>query len=254
MSRHFATLFFALSLLALSGCGDEVLQPARDTVLENLKGDVKVVTRKQYFATQNKDGNSYAMGELIESKEYTYDPEGMLLREKTFDEEGSVTEEYAYSYRTEGSLTTITSEAGTEVVSRDYKARRRTKTVKDPSGKTMVVFRSTTDKRGLPLEVTAHDPEGNPLRKSVWKRDVYGHVTGHEEYVEERLVSRISSVLNKSGDPVTELETNDRDTIESRSYMYNYDGKGNWIRRIVRHMPKGRPPYYTLSERGIAYY
>lgn len=255
MTRHYTSaLALGLLVLSLSGCQQDVLQPARDTVLSNLNGSVRNVSSKQYHATQKDNGKDFVMGDLIEHKEYTYSEEGMLLQERTFGADSTLLEEFNNTYETKGNVTTITSAAGSEEVTRDLDAGTRTRTFKDPKGNILEVFKSKIDPKGLPLEIDVFSPDGRMTRKSIWERDVRGHVTGHEEYVGDTLVYRVASTLNKSGDPTYEVETNATDTIASRAFLYNYDGKGNWIRRVTRHMPKNGKNYYTLSERAITYY
>ena len=242
------------AFLTLSGCQKDVLQPARDTVLENLSGDVKSVVRKVYHATKGENDKDYKMGEMTSFKSFEYSPEGMLLIERTIDKDSVIIEEKRHTYDTKGETTTITSEEWTEVVSRDLDKGTRTRTFKGKEGKTMMVFEEKIDAKGLPLRTVVKNATGDVTRSSNTERDVYGHVTMHEVFVGDSLIYRVASTLNKNGDPVSELETNARDTIENRAFVYNYDDKGNWIRRVTRHMPKGKSPYYTLSERAIVYY
>lgn len=242
------------TILILSGCQKDVLQSARDTMLSNLKGNVKEISLKQYRATQKENGKDFIMGKLIEHKKYVYSPDGMLLTEKTFDANSTLVESFENRYETKGNVTTITSEAGTEVVTRDLERGTRTRTFKDPSGKVIETYQAKIDAKALPLEINVFGPDGRQTRRSLWERDVHGYVTKHEEYVGNTLVYRITATLNKSGDPTNEVETNAVDTIATRAFLYNYDGKGNWIRRVTRNMPKNGKPYYTLSERAIIYY
>ena len=252
--KHAFLYTVLLSVLALTGCKKDILQSVPDTTHANLKGNVKSVTLKQYRAEQRNDGKEYAMGELLESKEYSYTQEGLLAGEKTLDEAGTPVEDLHFTYDISGETTTVHSEDGTVTVTRDLNAMTRTKEYRDREGKVIETSLSTIDERGLPLVTEVRTPGGQVTRKTVLERDAFGHVTSDEEYLEGELIHKITSTLNKAGDPVTQVETNATDTIASRAFIYNYDGKGNWTRRIVRHMPKNKDPYYTLSERGITYY
>ena len=240
--------------LLLSGCEKDVLQPARDTVLVNLKGDVKNVVLKKYHAEQGENDKDYKMGDLLEFKTFDYNKDGMLLIERTIDKDSTILEEVKHTYDTKGHTTTITSDEWTEIVTRDLDKGIRTRTFKQNEGDVLMVFEEKIDSKGLPLETTVTNAKGEITRRSKSVRNVRGHVTEHEVYLGDSLVYRVTSTLNTSGDPVTEIETNANDTVANRAFIYNYDGKGNWIRRITRHMPKGEKPYYTLSERAIVYY
>lgn len=255
-TNHYKILLLTLlGLLTLSGCQKSVLQTARDTTLNNLNGKVKLLSQKKYKATQKENGpNDFVMGKLLEHKEYVYDTEGMLHSERSYDRDSVLLDSYTNQYTSKGNVTTITSEKGTEEITRDLKSGTRTRKVMDPNGKVVETYKSKINDKGLPLETEVYGPNNRLIRKSVWERDVMGHVTVHEEFVADTLVYRVESTLNKSGDPTYEVELNATDTIATRAFLYNYDGKSNWVRRITRHMPKGGKPYYTLSERAISYY
>lgn len=251
--NKFLPVSLALFLALLSGCEKSISHPTRDTALMNLHGNVVQMNQKDYSASKDKDDN-FKFGELQGSVEYTFNIDGMITSEKHLDAAGNTTEEVRLDYKNSSKQTVMTTPEGTVTTTRDLNAGTMQQVYRDNDGTLTKTVQLKINKKALPLQATVLDPIGQVLEETLWERDVRGNVTSVTYKREGAITSSKTYVLNKMGDPSQEVETNATDTIATRSYLYNYDQKGNWTRRIIRHMEKSsRNPRHTISERSYSY-
>lgn len=243
----------ALVTLLSTGCEKNVLQSTRDTALMNIRGNVTVMSQKDYTATQDEQGN-FKFGKQLGSSEYRFNSDGMLTSEKHYDAAGEMESDSQLNYAINAKETVMTTAEGSVSTSRNLDAGTMEQTFRNSEGAIEKTVRLKIDKKALPLEAIVSDPSGQVVAETTWERDVYGNVTSVVHKENGTVVYRKTFVPNKMGDPTQEVEANATDTIATRSYLYNYDKKGNWTRRIIRHMEKGaKDAHHTVSERSYSY-
>lgn len=251
--NKFLPASLALFLVLFSGCEKSISHPTRDTALMNLHGDVVQMSQKDYSASKDEEDN-FKLGKLEGSVEYAFNTEGMIVSEKQLDADGNATDEVRQEYKNSAKQTVMTTREGTVTTSRDLDAGTMKQVYRKKDGTLTKTVQLKINKKALPLQETVLSPEGQVLEETLWERDVRGNVTSVTHKRDGAITSSKTYVLNKMGDPAQEVETNATDTIATRSYLYNYDQKGNWTRRVIRQMEKSaQSPRHTISERSYSY-
>lgn len=253
MKHHTMHLLLSLCLgILLFSCNDKkVIQVPRDTLLMNLKGNVKSLSVKIYAAEQLEKG--YKMISMLESNMYQFDPDGMIVLEEHVRGKKTTTKQTRSYEHKEGKTIITYSDGKVEEVVRDLSTNTSTHTLLLGNNLTERVKVTINDK-GLPTKEQFIDPNGLEKRRIEFDRNVYGQLRGVTVYLQGKFSQRNTYIVNKAGDPTQETEERENGGSVTRVYSYNYDGSGNWVRRVVRHMPKDNPPFYTVEERSIVYF
>ena len=226
----------------------------RDTLLLNLHGNVVQMSQKDYTATKGNGDLAFTLGDPIESSDYTFDNQGMITHQKVMDANGNTLSETHRSYKDSPKETVMTTPEGTVTTTRDLEAGTMQQIYRDNNGQVTKTIQIKINKKALPLQATSTPSDTREaIDETLWERDVRGNVTAITQSTNGIIVSKKVYAINKMGDPTQEIETNATDTLAIRAYLYNYDQKGNWNRRITTQKKRGKEYQYTITERAFSY-
>ncbi|HBB97904.1 MAG TPA: hypothetical protein DC054_21185 [Blastocatellia bacterium] len=113
---------------------------------------------------------------------------------------------------------------------------------RDGNGKLIRRYATTFDGKGNVISGSTYDSEDKLQRKLMWTFDEKGNRTewteSHAKGEEMVLFERIVSTYDDKGNVLTETQYgNPEGTITTHFFSYEFDQKGNWIRRESCWMP-----------------
>lgn len=272
----------SLSVLC-SSCGDSNKHSDREDVA--LRGKVKSVTEKQYHAVLSETGDVVKGSFFRMDGEWDYtekfNSKGMFTSVSFLDRDGDTISKRIYEYDEDGKLATKSFyDPSLKVKSQyEYDASGRVKLVYDfdADGDLMVATTTEYNDDNRIETTTKFNKQGKYLEQSVSQKNKLGFVTDFKYYNNERklgnwrkevhaddgrllemtVLNQDESVAfmvkyeyNKQGDLVTCSPYSEDEEYIADRYLYEYDKKSNWRRRI--HF-KGDSAY-SVTERIIEYY
>jgi hypothetical protein len=246
MSHFFFALSFLLLLLSNPLFPQ---QPFSDLKHDGLIGKVKSI--RLHSARPSKKSGNWVLGKVQQQRLILYDENGYRTKEVTYTDFEEITSPFRL--------------AGTRISYQyDKKGNRSETIVYDPSNGQPVRF-----VRG----VFEHNNSGNRVKETVYGRSKTSgsesivEIYTHEYDVNEKRISTTYSgvgegimkweyVNDEKGNPKEISYYKDKLLYARESYEYEFDEKGNWIKKVVSHWNK-RKGLYELQEvkyRRIEYY
>ena len=250
-----------------------------------LRGKVKSVTENQFHAVVTPDGDVVKGAFFRTEGEWDFverfNKDGMFTSISYLDRDGDTISKSIYSYDEKGKLASKsfydpTLKRRTEY---EYDTRGRVKLAYDfdEDGDLMLVTSTEYNDDTLIETSTTFNKQGKYLRQSISQKNKKGFVTDYKFYNEERKLGNwrkevhaddgkllemsvlnqdetvafmVKCMYNKQGDLTLCEPVSEEDEYLSDRYVYEYDKKSNWRRRI--HF-KGDSAY-SVTERVIEYY
>lgn len=273
---NFKTLFYCF-LLAITLLSFQT-KPATYHSQENLFGKVKSITIFTYHATE-KDGK-LEKGDFANPYKETikYNFKGNRISETEYASTGGIENRIIYKYNKRGKrIETIAFNNGVEFYERTtHKYDSKGNQVKEnsyyPSGKLKIrifykfsVLDSLGGKgrpiilnfyepeiRGNQIEASLYDEEGQFYRRFTYAYDAKGTLIEENTYdYDGSLYHRSLYTNDDKGNPVkVKAYKGDGTSDYSWNYQYEYDKKGNWIKKQC--FGEVIPSY--IAERKIKYY
>ncbi|MCX6290895.1 MAG: hypothetical protein NT126_03945 [Bacteroidetes bacterium] len=193
--------------------------------------------------TFNKEGN------MLESEEYTNDKSTYYKKVMKYDSIGQNIE--TNLYKLDGSL------ARKFLYDHDSNGNTIEQNIFEPNGTLSDKYKFIYDENGNELESTFYHSDGTLKSKLITKYDGQGNAIEMSSYSSNRtLDNRIISTYDEKGNPIAEDSYNENgEVIMKVNYKYEFDGKGNWTKRIETASIK---PFDSniiwIEERDIKYY
>lgn len=245
-----------LSLLCFSCFSDEEVM--NDLKKNNLKGKVKSMEEAVYDVVE-KDGE-IEKSNLNWKHLIVYNREGNKMMKKTYKLDGSVEDVYMYKYDRKGRLieelgTDAAGEYSTKMV---YEYDDKGRMIEDNLWTPEYAHPISTstyeyDEKGMLTEsiIWYTSKKNRVMWKYVYEYNDKGQESVSKTYKEDGSLERKNIFeYNNKGDMISMVVESDRFDPSRHTYNYEYDEKGNWIRRI--QTDQGEP--YQIIERTIEYY
>ena len=278
-------LFGALVSLPLfffsCGSGDD----HSDLSDSSLRGKVKSVTEKQFHAVVTPDGDVEKGAFFRTEGEWDFvqrfNKDGMFTSISFLDRDGDTISKSIYAYDEKGKLASKSFYDPTLKMKSEYEydPQGRVKMAYDfdADGDLMLVTSTEYNDDNLIETSTTFNKQGKYLRQSILQKNKKGFVTDYKFYNEERKLGNwrkethaddgkliemsvlnqdetaafiVRYLYNKQGDLTLSQPVSEEEEFLSDRYVYEYDKKSNWRRRI--HF-KGDSAY-SVTERVIEYY
>ena len=232
----------ATCLFLLVGCSP--YEKKNDLLSENLKGKVESYSEYTYTAVE-KFGET-VKGEMTAATIRTYNTAGNLTEVNHYDDDGSLERKWKFKYddngiRTEGNLykydgTLLTKwdydyddkgnrTAANRIAGNRYELQTNTERAE-----------YTYDDKGYRTGLNHYDSDGTLLLKWEYKHDGKGNQTEADLHAYGgAFYSKIK--YNKYDDKGNYTEksryNSDGALLSTDTYVYTYDSKGNWLKRIT---------------------
>jgi len=245
---------------------------------ENLYGKVKSITVFTYHATE-KDGKLEKGDFAFPYKEQIrYNEKGNRIIETEYASTGGIENKIIYKYNSRGKrIETIAFNIGVEFYERStYKYDRKGNQLSEnnyyPSGKlkSKILYKYNPndllrgkgrpiilnfyepDLRGNQIEAKLYDEEGQFYQRFTYLYDAKGNLLEENTYdYAGTLYHRCLYTNDDKGNPIAVIAYKSDGTLDyNRKHHYEYDRKGNWIKRESY----GDVIPSSITERKIKYY
>ena len=271
----------SLSLVFFSCGGGDARNDRSDL---SLRGKVKSVTEKQFHAvvTQTGDIEKGSFFRLDGEWDFVekFNKDGIFTSIAFLDRDGDTVSKSVYEYEGGKLATKSFYDPGLKMKSQyEYDSQGRVKLVCDfdEDGDLMLATSTEYNDDNLIETSTTYNKQGKYLQQSVSQKNKKGFVTDFKYYNEERKLGNwrkevhaddgrliemsvlnmdesvafmVGYEYNKQGDLVLSSPASENDEYIADRYVYEYDKKSNWRKRI--HF-KGDSAY-SVTERIIEYY
>jgi hypothetical protein len=221
-------------------------------------GKISSIKRNMYDNKGNKIENVYnSDGKINNTKKIIYDDNGNITEESIYNSSGILESKYSYKYGAKGDMTEQNiynsegNKSGTELYSYDDNGNKTEENI----------YNSTGDLTDSHKFVSDKDENGNLVIKDIFKTED-GEYTEWQKFdaagnkIEEgsgRTEGKNNTVTtfkyDGNGNAVEEYCNDPEQYIK---YQYEYDSRGNWIKKIVFEKKVGIPQ--LLTERKIIYF
>lgn len=251
----------------------------------SLRGKVKSVTEKQFHALVTDEGDIVKGAFFRTEGEWDFvekfNKDGMFTSISFLDRDGDTISKSIYEYDEKGKLASKSFYDPTLKMKSEYEydSQGRVKLTYDfdEDGDLMLATSTEYNDDNLIETSTTFNKQGKYLRQSVSQKNKKGFVTDYKYYNEERKLGNwrkeihaedgkltemsvlnqdetvafvVKYLYNKQGDLTSSEPISETDEYLADRYVYEYDKKSNWRRRI--HF-KGDSAY-SVTERTIEYY
>ncbi|MFA5557000.1 MAG: hypothetical protein WCY06_00040 [Flavobacteriaceae bacterium] len=170
-------------------------------------------------------------GKLKSKYPCKYDEKGNLIEQSRYNSYGELKWKHTYKY----------DEKGNEIEESRY----------DSDGELDLKYTSKYDEKGNKIEESKYNPDGELVSKTTSKYDKKGNKIEWSIYNSDgELVSKHTYEYDEKGNLTAEYNESLLFGTHSKSYLYKYDKKNNWIEKIwfEDNIPK------QITERKIVYY
>lgn len=230
-------------------------RPKSDAEDDGLKGKVKTV----FTETEDLSGTWSVGGRKPSSMDY-YNEQGNLTKRESYDYRGNPSDIRVYGY--------LDGDRASHYKSIDYEynpppmmapapAPGKSKPKYDP--RYSYKFKYKYDDSGRLIEEAWYGNSGE-----LWLRYVYKYEGKQKEQLvyskDGSLNQKYSSTLDDKGNEIEEIiyDTKDNSVREKYSYSYEFDARGNWIKRTTSKWTtkdgKSQFEPYSMTYRTITYY
>jgi len=264
-------------------CGDDGGRNDRSDL--SLRGKVKSVTEKQFHALVTDEGDIVKGAFFRTDGEWDFvekfNKDGMFTSISFLDRDGDTISKSIYEYDDKGKLASKSFYDPTLKMRSEYEydSQGRVKLAYDfdEDGDLMLATSTEYNDDNRIETSTTFNKQGKYLRQSVSQKNKKGFVTDYKFYNEERKLGNwrkethaddgkliemsvlnqdetvafvVKYLYNKQGDLTSSEPLSEDDEYLSDRYVYEYDKRSNWRKRI--HF-KGDSAY-SVTERTIEYY
>ncbi|MFA7066239.1 MAG: hypothetical protein WC199_05595 [Dysgonamonadaceae bacterium] len=190
-------------------------------------------------------------GRILSNRIFKYDNNGNMIEENYFSSGGSPDSKYLYKFDDNGNMIEKYSAYNDQVL---YRERLY---IYDDNGKMIEeqYFRRSVDRfhmktlykysnNGKMIEESVFNSDESPSRKFIYNEN--GNIIEYYYYNSEGFDSKNLYKYDTNGNKIEENQFNSDGNLEwQRLYKYEYDYKGNWIKKTGLHY---------ITEREIEYY
>ncbi|MCB0401593.1 MAG: hypothetical protein KDD41_05880 [Flavobacteriales bacterium] len=202
----------------------------------NLKGNVKAIKEIKFLAVDN--FSEIQNGEKVKhiyNKEYLFNLDGYKIEQNDYVPDGTLANRIMYlhqdnklveynEYDSQGML------FGTGKYELDADGFPKKLNYKTNDGRYNWSETYVYNQHHKVAEVNHFNAESVLESKEVYKYDENGLLTESELYKDKKLITK-NTYMNDKGGSNTELQYSGDSSVYT--YIYNFDNKGNWIKKIV---------------------
>jgi YD repeat-containing protein len=242
----------ALALSLTAAALAHAQKPHTDREHLGLKGPVKSVTYER--ATLEKRGGRDVEGRRVPQERLTFDAEGHVTESEVYDEGGSVIYKSAFRY------------AGGEKIGEELAPPINVGTPPNPAGHPVATpprptqpspkkYKYKYDAEGRVSEWTIEE-RGRVLQRTVYERKGNRKETRYYEG-RDYPTTREAETFDERGNLVEMALLNfETGAVEQKALYtaYEFDARGNWVKRLKTVSEEGQPEARTVEYRTITYH